>query len=199
VSSLNPGGPQTAHNAAIEQAIIDLQANGFGLKIEGEFDDYLSCEISFLRNKTKGWIHQLHQTKKIEKKFGPLVKRLQQFKTPGTPDGSILRNPNTKIEATQQKLYRSAVGMLLYLVKHSRPDIANAVCELSKALDGTSTAAYKELIRVLKYVMDTKNLSLRIQPKKQDGTSQWNMLAFRDSDFAGNSKTRISIAGFICI
>jgi hypothetical protein len=63
--------------------------------------------------------------------------------------------------------------MLLYLVKHSRPDIANAVRELSKALDGTSPAAYKELMSVLKYVMDTKNLSLRIQPKKQDGTSQW--------------------------
>jgi hypothetical protein len=87
--------------------------------------------------------------------------------------------------------------MLLYLVKHSRPDIANAVCELSKALDGTSPAAYKELMRVLKYVMDTKNMSLRIQPKKQDRMSQWNMVAFSDSNFAGNSKTRISIAGFI--
>jgi hypothetical protein len=64
-------------------------------------------------------------------------------------------------------------------------------------LDGTSPAAYKEVMRVLKYVMDTKNLSLRIQPKKQDRTSQWNMVAFSDSNFAGNSKTRISIAGFI--
>jgi hypothetical protein len=73
--------------------------------------------------------------------------------------------------------------MLLYLVKHSRPDIENAVRELSKALDGTSPAAYKELMRVLKYVMDTKNLSLRIQPKKKDRTSQWNMVAFSDSNF----------------
>jgi hypothetical protein len=87
--------------------------------------------------------------------------------------------------------------MLLYLVKHSRPDIANAVRELPKALDGTSPAAYKESIRVLKYVMETKNLSLKIQPKKQDITSQWNMVAYSDSDFASISKTRISIAGFI--
>jgi hypothetical protein len=92
------------HNTAIEQTIIDLQANSFGLKIEGKLDDYLSCEILFLRNKTKGWIHQPNLIKKIEKKFGPLVKSFQQYKTPGTPGGSILRNPNTNIEATQQKL-----------------------------------------------------------------------------------------------
>jgi hypothetical protein len=89
------------HNAAIEQTIIGLQANGSGLKIEGELDDFLSCKISFLRDKTKGWICQPHLIKKIEKKFGPLVKSLQQYKTPGTPGGSILRNPNTKIEAQE--------------------------------------------------------------------------------------------------
>jgi hypothetical protein len=48
------------HDAAIEQTIKDLQANGFGLKIEGELDDYLSCEISFSQDKSKGWIHQPH-------------------------------------------------------------------------------------------------------------------------------------------
>ena len=56
----------------------------------------------------------------------------------------------------QMKLYRSGVGMLLYLVKHSRPDIANPVRELSKVLDGTTPAAMKEMFRVIKYVLDTR-------------------------------------------
>ena len=34
--------------------------------------------------------------------------------------------------------YRSAVGMLLFLVKYSRPDIANTVRELSKINDKTN-------------------------------------------------------------
>jgi hypothetical protein len=46
---------------------------------------------------------------------------------------------------------------LLYLVKHSWPDIANAVCKLSKALDGTHPAAFKELQGDIKYVLDTNN------------------------------------------
>jgi hypothetical protein len=97
------------------------------------------------------------------------VKDLQSYKTPGTPGGSILRNPTSTIDARKQKIYRSGVGMLLYLVKHSRPDIANAVRELSKALDGTSPAAYKELMHVLTYVMDMKRLSLKMKPEKKKG------------------------------
>jgi hypothetical protein len=35
--------------------------------------------------------------------------------------------------------------MLLYLVKHLRPDIANVIRELSKMMDGATPAAFKEL------------------------------------------------------
>ena len=185
------------HSKAIEQTINDVKNHGFTLKIEGELDDYLSCEITFSRDNKKGWIHQPHLIKKIEKKFGPMVQGLQKYKTPGTPGGSILRNPVSTVDAEKQKIYRSGVGMLLYLVKHSRPDIANAVRELSKALDGTSPAAYKELMRVLKFVMDTKRLSLKLQPKFDKSETGWNIVAFSDSDFAGDKETRISIAGFI--
>jgi hypothetical protein len=40
----------------------------------------------------------------------------------------------------QQTKYRSGVGMILYLVKHSRPDISNAVRELTKVLDKATPA-----------------------------------------------------------
>jgi hypothetical protein len=166
------------------------------LKIEGELDDYLSCEITFSADNLKGWIHQPHLIKKIEKKFGPLVKGLQNYRTPGTPGLSILRNPGTIIDPEKQKLYRSGVGMLLYLVKHSRPDIANSVRELSKSLDGTSPAAYKELFRVCKHVIDTKRLSLKMMPVL-DKDGNWHVVAFSDSDFATDPDTRISVAGFV--
>ena len=54
--------------------------------------------------------------------------------------------------------------MLLYLVKHSCPDIANAVRELTKIVDGANMAAYKEMHRVIKYVLDTRDLGLWIEP-----------------------------------
>ena len=49
------------------------------------------------------------------------------------------------ISKGEQTLFCSGVGMLLYLVKHSRPDIENPVRELSKVLDGATQEAFKVL------------------------------------------------------
>ena len=89
-----------------------------------------------------------------------MVKDLQVYKTPGSQGITILRNPEAVIPPMEHALYRSGTGMLLYLVKHSRPDIANPVRELSKALDMPNEAAFKEMKRVLKYVIDMKDLAL---------------------------------------
>jgi hypothetical protein len=61
------------------------------------------------------------------------------------------------ISPEQQKLYRSGVGMLLYLVKHSIPDISNATRELSKVGDGATEAHWKQFLRAIKYTVQTKS------------------------------------------
>ena len=43
--------------------------------------------------------------------------------------------------------------MILYLIKYSRPDLANVVRELSKCMDGASLAAHRERKRVNKFVL----------------------------------------------
>ena len=85
--------------------------------------------------------------------------------------------------------------MLLYLVKHSRPDIANATRELSKSMDGATEVGFQELLRVIKYVLDTENYGLKLEPKKEN--DMWNLEAFSDSDWAGDKQSRISICGYI--
>jgi hypothetical protein len=87
--------------------------------------------------------------------------------------------------------------MLLYLVKHSRPDIANVVRELSKVMDGATPAALKEMKRVMKFVLDTRNLGLKIEPKAQNNDDDWVMVVYTDSDYAGDKDNRISVSGFI--
>jgi hypothetical protein len=54
--------------------------------------------------------------------------------------------------------------MLLYFVKHSRPNISNAVRELTKVLDGATPAYWKATLQVIKYVIDTKMLALKLKP-----------------------------------
>lgn len=85
--------------------------------------------------------------------------------------------------------------MLLFLIKHSRPDLCNAVRELSKCLDGASDGAYKEMLRVIKYVMDTRSKGLRMEPTM--GELEWKLLVYSDSDWANDKETRRSVGGYM--
>ncbi len=184
---------------AIQETVKLIQEAGFNVTIENEMTDYLSCEILFSRDRKKCWIGQPHLIRKLEKKFGEMVTTLQKYRTPGTPSCGIVRptEESSKVSVEDQTLYRSGVGMLLYLVKHSRPDIANVVRELSKVMDGATMAAMKEMKRVIKFVMDTKHLGLKIEPKTPDNDKMWDLVIYCDSDWAGDKDTRISVAGFI--
>jgi hypothetical protein len=81
-------------------------------------------------------------------------------------------------------------------VKYSRPDIANIVRELAKCMDGATPEAYKELTRVLQFVVNTKDYGLLVEPK-WDKNNQWNLVVYTDSDWAGDKENRHSVTGYI--
>jgi hypothetical protein len=133
----------------------------------------------------------------LRESFGDEVQDMKHYSTPGTPRFKIVR-PNDEIDGvneTMQSRYRSGVGMLLYLIKHSCPDIANVVRELSKCMDSATMAAYKEMLRVTKFVLDTESYCLKIEPKASE--ENWDLVVYSDSDWAGDTENRISITGFI--
>ena len=86
--------------------------------------------------------------------------------------------------------------MLLYLTKYSRPDISNIVRELSKCMESATWGAYNELLRVIKFVIDTKTFGLKVEPKFNNDL-EWDVRLFCDSNWAGDPETRISVTGFI--
>ena len=89
------------------------------------------------------------------------------YKTPSSP-GYIVRRINDEVKLTGelQKKFRSGVGPLRYLVKHSRPDIANSVREHAKVMDGANNRHYKELLRRMKFVAETLKKTLMLDPEK---------------------------------
>ena len=74
---------------------------------------------------------------------------------------------------------------MLYLTKHSRPDITNPGRELSKSMDGASMAQVTEMYRVINFVLEMKTLGLRMVPIFNDGI--WKLEALSDSDFANDT------------
>ena len=86
--------------------------------------------------------------------------------------------------------------MLLYLVKHLRPDLANAIRELFKVNYGANPAAYKKLLRVIKYVINTKNFGLKVEPTG-NSSKPWEIICFSNSNYTGDPVSKQSISGFI--
>jgi len=56
------------------------------------------------------------------------------------------------------KLYRKGVRKLLYLTKHSRPDISNTLREFSQNLDKPTKAHLRALFRALDYVAHSREI-----------------------------------------
>ena len=70
---------------------------------------------------------------------------MRTYKTPAGNRDTIIRMKDDDQDAVElpkekQTKYRSGVGMLLYWVKFSRPDIANCIRELAKAMDKDTEA-----------------------------------------------------------
>ena len=94
-----------------------------------------------------------------------------------------------------QSRYRTGVGQIMFLIKHSRPDLMSAVRELSKVLGKATRAAYKELLCCAKFVIGTKNKGLRIDPHPVE--NEWELVVFSDSDWAGDPDDRKSVGCYI--
>ena len=98
-----------------------------------------------------------HLYDKIAEKFNGLICK-KKYRTPGTPGFKVVRPKpeDSSIKEEEQSMYKSGVEMLLYLVKHSQPELANATRELWKVMDQATVGQYKELMRVLTWTVDTK-------------------------------------------
>ena len=64
-----------------------------------------------------------------------MVDKLSKYVTPGMLNYNVIANGNEDLLNPKEHLeYHTGVGMLLYLMKYSHPDLANAVQQLSKGV-----------------------------------------------------------------
>ena len=106
------------------------------------------------KERTRGWLGQPSIIKSLEQKFGERARKERLSLTPRTPRFTARRLINL-----EDKTYRSGVGALLYLTKHSRPDICNPVRELSKTMDAPAPVHLKEMYKVIRHVLSITGFS----------------------------------------
>jgi hypothetical protein len=180
---------------AIDAAKKEI-GNRFKIKDLGKLVEYIGCNIK--RNGNVAYLYQEDIIKKLEKSYGEEVKNLRTYDVPMGAGVKVVRpvEGDTLLNDDYQRKYRSGVGTLLYLVKHSRPELSNSVRELAKVMDGANRNHYKLLLRVIKYTLDTKRTVLKLKPDKN---KERILEGYADSDHAGDCDNRRSVTGYIIL
>ena len=73
--------------------------------------------------------------------------------------------------------------------------MANVTQELSEIMGGENQAAFLEMHQVIKYVINTRSLGLKQEPKGSE-KEPLEIVCFSDSDHAGDLVTKRSESGF---
>jgi hypothetical protein len=165
----------------------------------GKLTEYIGCKIE--HDRLAGWM-KLTQPVLLQSytdEFG--IKEDDVVpKTPATP-GEVLQKeePENHLSAEQQQTYRSGVGKLLHMMKWTRPDILNAVRELSRFMTGASAAHLNAMYRTMKYCCGTANRGLFLHPDTVwDGDPDFEFVVSgrSDSDYAKDPERRRSVSGY---
>jgi hypothetical protein len=165
----------------------------FKMKDLGDIHYILKMEVTRDRARRLMTISQRQYINDLIKKFN-----LEENKPVATPqlvgEQLLPELGMTAVQIAAQGFdYRGIVGSLQYLVRGTRPDIANAVRELSKFLSCYNRTHWEAARRVLKYLKGTSTYGLRM-----DGTSK-NVAyeVYTDASFACQTKERKSVTGYV--
>lgn len=178
--------------ASIQQIKIALSSK-FKMKDLGEINYMLKMQIHRNRKEKTIFINQTKYINEILMRFN--MSHCVPVKTPQLKDVVLERQTKlTKEEVHKQSIpYREAIGSLQYLVRGSRPDLANVVRELSQYMDAYDHSHWSAVKRVLAYLKGTSMYGLVLKNNKDD---KLKLTVYTDASFANVLEDRKSISGY---
>lgn len=172
----------------------------FKCKVESDVDDFIGFQMSWNERKSEVILHQSRMIDKIEEKLKDTIMewKVRSYKTPFAKGKVIERVKDNEVVISDelQGLYRSTVGTLLYLTKHSRPDLSNSIREISKANKGSTKNKFQCLLRFCNWLFKNKGYGMKL--KKWLGESNgWTLEAYSDSDWENDKDERKTVTGWV--
>ncbi|XP_075099215.1 secreted RxLR effector protein 161-like [Nicotiana tabacum] len=123
------------------------------MKDLGEVDTILGVKVK--RHSGGFALCQPHYIDKVLSKFNHLS--IKAFNTPFDASSKMVENPRRSVS---QLDYASAIGSLMYVMHCTRPDIAFAICKLSRYNHTPSGDHWKGIVKALGYLKKTKTFAL---------------------------------------
>ncbi|KAJ6651736.1 hypothetical protein lerEdw1_020666 [Lerista edwardsae] len=175
-----------SRNSALLDTVIEELKTEFQLRELGGIRTYLWVDIE----KQPSGGYNFSQKNKIVQ----LVKGYSMEQCKGVSTPMILefqKGEDADSPRYDKEMYQSLVGSLLYLSQWTRPDIAAAVNILTRFISEPKLRHWQAAKRILRYLKETVNLCLSIQPK-----GVFSLKAYTDADWAADIGTRQSTSGF---
>jgi hypothetical protein len=166
-------------DAVIDHHISELRKLDFELTEEGEVTQFLGIEI----HKDANGVITMTQKGLIDNILTLLQLKddSKQHKTPAISPPLHSDEDGPEREMTWN--YRSAIGMLIYLARNTRPDIEYAVHQCARFQINPKKSHENAVKRIGRYLLGTRNKGIIFKP---DQSKLGTLECFVDADFAGN-------------
>jgi hypothetical protein len=184
-----------AANTVDEMNVIKAELrNKWSMKDLGPLESILGIRV--IRNRQNRTL-TMSQEKYVDNlliKFK--LSDVKSVKTPLDPGCSLSKDmsPVTEEQKTLalKQPYRQVVGSLMYLMVCTRPDIAFAICQLSRYSSNHGSGHWSALMHVMRYVKGTKDLGITFR-----GNCGLYPCLFSDASYASDKDSRRSVSGYI--
>ena len=152
----------------------------------GECKEFLRMRIT--RKDGKILLDQTAYLQKVLERFGMVNAR---FAATPLPAGYKPIPNEGPADSTIRSKYQSVIGSLLYIMLGTRPDIAYAVTKMSQFSANPSQEHLDKALYICCYLAGTSKYALVF-----NGPSNKGLIAYTDSDWAGDPIKRRSVTGY---
>ena len=187
--------------AGKEQGVLKAKASMmklFDCDDVGPLKEYVGCKIDYDQEAGTMKLTQPVMIQSFKDEFE--LPEGNASNTPAIP-GYVMSEDEIKNQVNDetQSTYRSGVGKLLHMMRWTRPEIMNAVRELSRFAGRALQSHVVAMYRVMKYCRSTPERGLLLNPLvKWDGSLKMllEIKGHSDSDWAKGPDTRRSVSGW---
>ena len=174
---------------AVEQVLVELQHVYKKIAIHrGLVHDYLGMELNY----SKPGKVEINMSRSIEETLLEHDVPRETCKTPASHNLFTIDEKSAQLDKARKEKFHSIVAKLLYIAKHGRPDILLAVSFLTTRVLCPTEQDDEKLMRVLKYLIGTKELVLTLE-----ATNLTVVNAFIDASFATHSDMKGHTGTFV--
>jgi hypothetical protein len=170
----------TKSKEALEEIYKVLKKKFININInEGSKINYLGMSIELKNNKV------IIKMEKIINEITQNINGLSEY--PASIDLFNINDKSNKLNEKDKEYFHSTIAKLLYLSIRIRPDIATAVAYLTTRVTNPTEDDLKKLIKILKYLNNTKSDHLIIQPALE---KEFVINCFIDASYGINESSR---------